>query len=306
MEEKKVNYIWQGGKIVPIEEAKVHILTPTVFWGTNVFEGLRAYWNQDKGQMYCFREEEHFQRLAESVKLMRMTLPFDPQKYGDYVKEIIVANELKEDVHFDIRVYLDGIGRWYDTEPSNMFIALFPIGRTMDTENGVACKISSWRRISDASMSPRIKVGSNYQNSRLAVLDAMFDGYASTLLLNQNNKVSEGPGYCVFAVKKGVVITPSVTSDILESITRLTLIELFQKDMGLKVEERDVDRTELYISDELFICGTRVEIVPITSLDKIPIGAGRPGPITKGIQELYFNIVRGCEERYKHWITPIY
>jgi len=306
MADKKVKYIWQGAKMVPVEDATVHILTPTVFWGTNVFEGLRAYWNQEQEQLYCFREEEHFQRLAESVKMMRMSLPFDPEKYGDYVKETILANELREDVHFDIRVYLDGIGRWYDTEPSNMFIALFPMGRAMDVENGVTCKISSWRRISDASVSPRIKVGSNYQNSRLAVLDAMFDGYDATLLLNQNNKVSEGPGYCVFAIKKGVVITPSVTSDILESITRLTLIELFEKEMGLKVQEREVDRTELYISEEIFICGTRVEIVPIISLDKIPVGTGRPGPVTKKIQEIYFNIVRGLEERYSHWITPIY
>lgn len=306
MAENKIKFLWQGGSLVPIEEAKVHILTPTVFWGTNVFEGLRGYWNPEKAQMYCFREKEHFQRLAESVKMMRMSLPFDPEKYGDYVKEAIVANELREDVHFDIRVYLDGIGRWYDTEPSNMFIALFPMGRAMDIEKGVTCKTSSWRRITDATISPRIKVGSNYQNSRLAVLEARADGYDSTLLLNQNGKVSEGPGYCIFAVKKRVVITPSVTSDILESITRLTLIELFEKEMGLQVEERDVDRTELYISEEVFICGTRVEIVPIISIDKIEIGNGKPGPVTKEIQENYFNIVRGLDKRYMHWLTPIY
>jgi len=306
MTENTIKYMWQGGGLVPIDEAKVHILTPTVFWGTNVFEGLRGYWNPDHRQMYCFRQEEHFKRLAESVKMMRMSLPFDPDKYGDYVKEAIVGNEVRQDIHFDIRVYLDGIGRWYDTEPSNMFIALFPLGRAMDTENGVTCNISSWRRISDNSISPRIKVGSNYQNSRLAVLEAMADGYQATLMLNQNGKVSEGPGYCVFAVKKGVVITPSVTSDILESITRLTLIELFQDKLGLRVEEREVDRTELYIAEEVFFCGTRVEIVPITSLDGIPIGDGRAGPVTKKVQTLYESIVRGVHDEYKHWITPIY
>ncbi len=306
MEKDTIKYMWHGGKLVPIEDAKVHILTPTVFWGTNVFEGLRGYWNPDHEQMYCLRQEEHFQRLAESVKMMRMSLPFDPDKYGDYVREAIIGNEVKQDVHFDIRIYLDGIGRWYDTEPSNMFIALFPMGRAMDTENGVSCNISSWGRISDRSISPRIKVGSNYQNSRLAVLEAMADGYEATLLLNSNNKVSEGPGYCVFAIKKGVVITPSVTSDILESITRLSLIELFEKELTMRVEERDVDRTELYISEEVFICGTRVEIVPITSLDRIPIGTGRTGPITKKIQKLYLSIARGLNENYNHWITPIY
>ena len=306
MADNKVKYIWLGEKLVPLEEAKIHILTPTVFWGTNVFEGLRGYWNPELEQMYCFRQQDHFQRLAESVKMMRMSLPFDPLKYGEYVKETIVANEIKQDVHFDIRVFLDGVGRWYDTEPSNMFIALFPMGRAMDTDKGVTCKISSWRRISDAAMAPRIKVGSNYQNSRLAVLEAMADGYETTLFLNQNNKVSEGPGYCVFAVKKGTVITPSVTSDILESISRLTLIELFEKEMGLRVEERDVDRTELYIAEEVFICGTRVEIVPIVSIDKIIIGNGKPGSITQKIQDCYFNIVRGVNQQYKHWRTPIY
>jgi branched-chain amino acid aminotransferase len=302
----KIKYLWQGGGLVPIEDAKVHLLTPTVFWGTNVFEGLRGYWNPEKKQMYCFREKEHFQRLAESVKMMRMSLPFDPDKYGDYVKEAIIANKLREDVHFDIRVYLDGIGRWYDTEPSNMFIALFPMGRAMDTGNGVTCKTSSWRRITDGAIPPRIKVGSNYQNSRLAVIEAMADGYDATLLLNQNNKVSEGPGYCVFAVKKGAVITPSVTSDILESITRLTLVELFEEKMGLQVEQREVDRTELYIAEEVFICGTRAEIVPIVSLDRISIGNGKPGPLTREIQKAYFDIVRGHDERYSHWLTPIY
>jgi branched-chain amino acid aminotransferase len=138
------------------------------------------------------------------------------------------------------------------------------------------------------------------------VLEAVADGYEATLLLNHNNKVSEGPGYCVFAIKKGVVITPSVTADILESITRLTLIELFEKELGLKVVERDVDRTELYISEEVFICGTRAEIVPIISIDKIPIGNGSPGPITKKIQEIYFNIVRGFDDRFRHWVRPVY
>jgi branched-chain amino acid aminotransferase len=306
MAANKIRYLWQSGGIVPIENAQVHLLTPTVFWGTNVFEGLRGYWNSEKEQMYCFREKEHFQRLAESVKMMRMSLPFDPEKYGDYVKDTIVANKLREDVHFDIRVYLDGIGRWYDTEPSNMFIALFPMGRAMDVKKGVTCKTSSWRRITDGAIPPRIKVGSNYQNSRLAVLEAMADGYDATLLLNQNNKVSEGPGYCVFAVKKGTVITPSVASDILESITRLTLIELFEKEMKLRVEQREVDRTELYIAEEVFICGTRVEIVPIVSLDGISVGNGKPGSLTKSIQKTYFDIVRGDNKKYSHWLTPIY
>ncbi len=306
MAENEIKFLWQGGKLIPMEEAKVHILTPTVFWGTNVFEGLRGYWNPEHQQMYCFRQQEHFDRLGESVKMMRMSLPFEPDRYGEYVKEAIVGNEARQDIHFDIRVYLDGIGRWYDTEPSNMFIAIFPIGRAMDIENGVSCNISSWRRISDNSISPRIKVGSNYQNSRLAVLEAMADGYEATLMLNQNGKVSEGPGYCVFAIKKGVVITPSVTSDILESITRLTLIQLFRDELGLQVEERDIDRTELYICEEVFFCGTRVEIVPVTSLDGIQIGNGKPGPITKRIQELYFSIVRGTDEKYSGWVTPIY
>jgi branched-chain amino acid aminotransferase len=181
-----------------------------------------------------------------------------------------------------------------------------PLGRVQDVENGVASKTSTWIRISDHAMSPRIKCGSNYQNSRLAILEAAADGYKTVLFINQRGKLSEGPGYCIFLVRKGVVVTPSVTSDILESITRLTLIDLFQKELGVDVEDREVDRTEMYVADEAFFCGTRMEIVPVTSLDRIPIGDGKPGALTKKVQQIYFDIVRGKTKRYAHWLTPVY
>ena len=302
----KIKYLWHGGKLVPFMDAKIHVMTPTVFWASNVFEGMRGYWNGDEGQMYLFRIEDHFTRIGESSKMMRMPLPFERKKYADYVKETIIGNEFKEDVAIEQRIFVDGIGRWYETEPTNMFISAMPFGRAQDIDNGVASKTSTWLRISDHSMSPRIKCGSNYQNSRLAILEAAADGYKTVLFINDRGKLSEGPGYCIFLVRRGAVVTPSVTSDILESITRFTLIDLFQKEMGLKVEDREVDRTEVYVAEEAFFCGTRMEIVPITSLDRILIGNGTPGPITKRIQQLYFDIVRGKNKRYFHWLTPVY
>ena len=302
----KIKYMWHGGKLIPFMDAKIHVMTPTVFWASNVFEGMRGYWNEEEKQMYLFRIEDHFDRIGESCRMMRMPLPFERQKYGEYVKETIKGNGFKEDVAVEQRIYVDGIGRWYDTEPTNMFISAMPLGRVQDVENGVASKTSTWLRISDSAMSPRIKCGANYQNSRLAILEAAADGYKTVVFMNQQGKLSEGPGYCVFLIRKGAVVTPSVTSDILESITRLTLMELFEKEMGLRIEGRDVDRTEMYVAEEAFFCGTRMEIVPVTSLDRIPIANGKPGPITKRIQQIYFDILRGRNKRYAQWLTPVY
>lgn len=301
----RITHLWMDGKIVPFADAKLHVLTPTVFWATNVFEGMRGYWNAEEGRLLGFRLEDHFDRLGDSARMMRMALPFERARYAHYVRELIAANGFQEDVAIEQRVYVDGIGRWYETGPTSMFLAVFPLGRVQDIEAGVSCRTSTWRRISDGAMPPRIKVGSNYQNSRLAILEARLDGYQTTLFLNDRGKVSEGPGYCLFLVRKGVLTTPSVTSDILESITRATLIELGRDVLGLAVEEREVDRTELYVAEELFFAGTRMEVCPVVALDRLPVADGAPGPVTRRLQRLYFDVVRGRERQYAHWLTPL-
>lgn len=304
----KVKYLWQGGKLVEIENAKVHVLTPTFFWGTNVFEGIRGYWNERKAELYFHRVDDHFKRLAESAKMMRMDLPFPPNQYFEYIRSLITKNEIREDVHVLQVIYLDGIGhpRWYATHPTNMFLAAIPKGRTFNIEEGVSTTISSWKRTSDNVVPPRIKCGSNYQNCRLAALLATADGYESVIMLNEVGKVSEGTGYCVFMLRKGRLVTTPVTADILESITSSTVIQLCRDIFNIQVEVRDIDRTELYVAEEIFFCGTLAEIVPVISVDRISVGTGRPGTLTKNIQEAYFKIVKGEDDCYVSWRTPIY
>jgi branched-chain amino acid aminotransferase len=170
----------------------------------------------------------------------------------------------------------------------------------------MACCVSSWRRISDNVMPPRVKAGPNYHQSRMIIAQARVDGYEGAILLNERDKVSEGPYACLMIVRDGQPITSTITSGILESITRATLIELFAAELGLKVIEREIDRTELYIADEAFFCGSAAEILPITSVDRFPLGDGSVGPITRHIREVYLDVVRGKVPKYRHWLTPVY
>lgn len=299
--------IWFKNQILPVSDAKINVLAPTSQFGANVFEGLRAYWNEDHEQLYIFRMEDHTNRLLNSIKMMRFE---DKFSYDFLVKscvDIIKANNFKEDIAIRQTVFLDGFGSWFATEPIEMFIAPIAKKRLLSSEKkGVDCCISSWERINDNSLSPKIKVGANYINSRAGQLEALRNGYDFSIFLNNQGKVSEGPGSCLFFVRDGKLITPPITSSILESITRETIIHIAREELGLVVEERDVDRTELYIADEAFLCGTAVEIVPIFSFDKINIGKRQVGKITTDLLNKYFQIVRGEDNKYKEWLTPIY
>jgi branched-chain amino acid aminotransferase len=304
---KKERLIWFKGEIMPVDEAKVNVLSPTCQFGANVFEGLRCYWNETDQELYAFRLKEHTERLLDSVKMMRFDLKYSYKELVSSFNDIVKANNYKEDIALRQTIFLDGLGSWFATGPTEMFIAPIPKARLFIDENkGIDCCVSSWERINDNSLSPKIKVGANYINSRAGQLEALRNGYDFTIFLNNQGTVSEGPGSCIFIVRDGVLITPPVTASILESITRATIIEIARAELGLNVLERDVDRTELYICDEIFLCGTAVEIVPVFSVDRMMVGSGEKGSITKNLQELYFNVVRGNVEKYKHWLTPIY
>jgi len=220
--------------------------------------------------------------------------------------ELLRKNEFKEDVHARHVACLEGFGHFSAKEPVGIHIVAQARGRGYDVENGIRCAVSSWLRINDNSIPPRIKAGANYQNSRLATLHAKEDGYDQPILLNSNGKVAEGPGACLFIVRRGVVATPTVTAGILESVTRTTLLELFPSELKIQVQEREIDRTELYVLEEAFFCGSGAEITPVVSIDKFPVGDGNPGPITRQIQEVYFDIVRGNNPKYIKWCTSIY
>lgn len=299
--------IWFKGKIMLVSEANINILSPTCQFGANVFESLRCYWNEEDNQLYGFKINEHMKRLINSVKLIRFESKYSLNDLINSFYDIVKANNYKEDIVVRQTIFLSGFGSWSSTGPTEMFIAPIPKGRHYSKEKpGISCCTSSWERINDRSLSPKIKTGANYINSRMGQLEAIRNGYDSTIFLNNQGKVSEGPGACIFIVRNGELATPPISASILESITRTTIIDIAREDLRLKVIERDVDRTELYLADEIFLCGTSTEITPVLSMEKLSVGTGKKGDITNNLHELYFKIVRGKVNKYKKWLTPIY
>jgi branched-chain amino acid aminotransferase len=223
----------------------------------------------------------------------------------DAFLDTIIANGYMEDISVRIVFYVDEPGNWAYNGDCEMLIAPIPMGRAFNSKLGITACTSSWERINDKSVSPRIKAGANYINSRMAQLEALENGYDSALFLNKEGKVSEAPGSCIFIVRQGELITPPITASILESITRYTILDIAKNDLDLTIVERDIDRTELYISDEIFLCGTAVEIVPVLSVDKRVVADGEVGPLTNAIKQRYFDIVRGKVDKYKDWILPV-
>ncbi len=298
-------YMYLNGKILPYGEALVHVQSAAVKYGASVFEGLRAYWNDRRGELYVFRLKEHIDRLYESLRLMRMEHSFTRDELAGSILEVLRKNAVREDVHIRQTALIEADGGMDATGPVGLSVA----ARTREgsARQGIAACVSSWIRIADASMPPRIKCSANYQNGRLATLEAKMNGYDGALLLNSRGKLAEAPGACCFVVRRGVPMTPPVTADILESVTRATLLELFRTELGQEPVERDIDRTELSVADEAFLCGSGWEITPILSVDRLPLGDGsHPGPLTTAIQDCYFAVVRGEKPTYRSWLTPVY
>jgi branched-chain amino acid aminotransferase len=259
--------IWLSGKLVAANEANINVLSPTSQFGTNVFEGIRCYWNQSEQQLYAFRLRDHLERLMRSVKMIRFEEKYTYDELEKAFIDTVKANEYKEDIAVRQTIFLDGTGSWFALGPTGMFIAPIPKKRLHpEAVKGISACVSSWERINDNSMSPRIKVGANYVNSRAGQLEAIRNGYGTALFLNNQGKVSEGPGSCLFIVRDNKLITPPPTASVLESITRASLDEIARSEMGLSVEERDIDRTELYIADELFRADRPLNFSPLRRL----------------------------------------
>jgi branched-chain amino acid aminotransferase len=304
--------VWLNGEIVDPEDAKISVFTATAMRGANVYEGLRAYWNEDQGNLFVWKLDQHIERLFQNMKIMRITPPFTVGEYHRGVLDWARENGFREDVHFRLVTYFGdgGPGDLKKYKPDDIefgaWIAGGPRKHDEALEKGIHVGISSWRRINDDSMPARVKAGSNYQNSRLAGVEAQVNGYDDALILTRDGKLAEAPGANVMLVRDGELITPSVTSGILEGITRATLMELFRKHRNREARERDVDRTELYVADEIFICGSAEEVTPVVSVDRIPVGDERPGPITQQLQEVYFQAARGRDPDYTDALTPVY
>ena len=295
--------IWMNGTLVEQGQAVLPVNSAAVFYGTNVFEGLRAYWNEDDGEIHCFRLQEHFVRFRESMKMMRFTVPYSDVDLYDAVRDVLKGNEIREDIHMHLVAYVTGPGM-DATTPTGIYINPRRRGRISD--GGLRCCVSSWHRTSDNAIPIRLKCGANYQNGRLALLQAKADGYDAPIFLSQQGHVAEGTGATFFMLRKGKLVTPPVSSDILESITRTTLIEEICPDLGVEVVEREIDRTELYVADEAFFCGSGYEITPIVSIDRFPLADSGVGATTRRLLTAYMSVVRGVDKRWPEWRTPVY
>lgn len=302
-------FVWMDGSVVPWADARIHVSADAVLRGANIFEGMRAYWDDGERQLHIFRNAEHLRRLRQSAKIMRMSISYSDEELTQAFMDLIRQNRFTDNVHFRPVVYFDN-GEPNAWDPSEIRTGVFVLAYSRPPsaagKTGIQSCVSSWRRNSDNASPSRIKAAGNYHNSRLAHVDARIKGFGAPIMLNDRGEVAESPSSCFMMVRDGVVITPSVSADILESITRDTLITLFRKELGVEVVERDVDRTELYIADEAFFCGSGAEVVPILGIDHYPLGDGTVGPLTTAIRDLYFRIAADRSGPYADWLLPVY
>lgn len=300
--------IWFKGQIMNVNEARVNVLSPTSQFGLNVFEGIPCYWNDEQKQLYAFRLSDHHDRLIRSAKLIQLDNKFSKEDLQKAVVDTVKANEYDENLSVRQTLFVDGFGSWGSEGPVEMFVAPIPRGRTAAEYNkkGLNCCVTSWRRISDENLSPRIKCGANYINSRVGQREALRNGYDTCIFLNEVGKIAEGPGSCFFMVKGDTLITPRLTDSVLESITRDTVIRLATEELGMKFVERTIDRTEVYMADEAFLCGSAMEVTPIYTVDRYAVGTGEQGAFTKAIHLKYLEAAQGKLEKYQDWLTPIY
>jgi branched-chain amino acid aminotransferase len=298
--------MYLNGRIVDYADCKVHAFSGAVKYGAGVFEGLRGYWNETESELYIFRLREHVERLRFGMKAMRFDSVGDADALVESVIAVSRANAIRANAHYRMIAFLEGDDELSGTGPVGIVVGAVQRPPAKRLETGVAVGISSWTRIPDNALPPRVKCTANYVNNRAAELEARAGGYDGVLILTGEGKLSEASGACVFLVRNGRLITPDVGSDILESITRDTVIELARARLGLAVEERRVDRTELLIADEAFWCGSGQEIVPIVSVSRQPVGDGQPGKVTRAVQQAYFDMVYGRVRERPEWRTPVW
>ncbi|MDP9280883.1 MAG: branched-chain amino acid transaminase [Chloroflexota bacterium] len=300
-------WAYLDGKFVPIREAKISVMTHGFNYGTGVFEGIRAYWNAEEEQLYGLHLREHFSRLLRSAKIMRISIPHDVEELTATCVDLLRKCGYREDAYVRPVAYKASpvIGvRLHNLEDGFTMFAV-PFGNYIDIDKGIACHVSSWRRVDDNAIPARAKITGSYVNAALAKSEAEEAGFAEAIVLTHEGHVSEGSAANLFLVRDGKLMTPPATENILEGVVRADVMRI-AGELGLPVEVRVIDRTELYICDEMFMCGTGVQISPVTSVDHRDVGTGEVGTITKRISKVYFDAVRGKDARYRDWLTPIY
>lgn len=293
------------GKIVPFEEAKISIATHALNYGTAVFGDLRAYWNEEQEKLFIFRPYDHYRRLLHSARMMCMEVPYDEAALTQITIELLRADHWKQDIYIRPLIYKAeiGIGVRLHNLRDALSIFCLPFDRYVKNDTNAHVTFSSWRRIDDNTIPARGKVSGAYANSALIKTDAVRAGFDEALVLDQNGHVSEGSAMNIFMVRDGALITPPVTDNILEGITRRSIIELARQELGLTVIERSIDRTEVFICEEFFMTGTAAQVVAVTRVDHRPIGNGEMGPITARLREMFEEVVRGRNPKYAHWLV---
>jgi branched-chain amino acid aminotransferase len=300
--------VFLDGETLRYRDAYLPPMTHALHYGTACFEGIRAYWSAAQEQLYLLQVEAHYARLRRSAAVLRLDVPHSNQELIDLTLDILRRNEARTDTYIRPLVFIseEEIGVRLHGLKRSFLIYTAPMGEYIDTQGGIRCMTSSWRRVADAAIPARAKITGAYVNSALAKSEALESGFDEAIMLTHDGHVSEGSAENLFMLRDGVFVTPSVTEDILEGITRASLIGMIRDELGLEVVERSIDRTEVYVCDELFLCGTGAQVSPVVEVDRRTIGKGSVGPLTRRLQELYFRAVRGEEARYRDWLTPVY
>jgi len=302
------NYAFFRGKIVPYSDAKVGVLTHALNYGTAVFGGLRGYWNSEQEQLFVFRPYDHFRRFLDSSRLLNMELGYTPSNLVEVTIDLLRKENYHRDVYIRPLAYKadELIGVKLHDLTDELSIVVVPMAKYVANDTNAHVTISSWRRVDDNAIPARGKISGAYANSALVKTDALRAGFDEAIVLTQDGHISEGSAMNIFMVRNGAIITPPATENILEGITRRTIIELAREEMGLTVVERPVDRTEIYLCEELFMTGTAAEVTAITRVDYRLVGNGVMGPITTHLRESFEEVVRGRFRKYNRWVEPVY
>jgi branched-chain amino acid aminotransferase len=310
MAQAKPKYAYFQGQVVPLEDAKISVMTHALHYGTAVFAGMRAYWNDDEQQLFMYRPNDHFERLLQSATLMRMNLDHTVESLKDALTQLLRAENFHENCYIRPLAYKseERLGISLHDVADDLTIIAMPVGQFVvrSDDDGIHLCISGWKRVDDNMIPARGKVSGAYANSTLVKSDAMLAGFDDALILSDDGHISEASGANVFIIRKGVALTPPVNANVLEGITRRSVIQWMQDDLGVEVIERDIDRTEVYLAEEIFLCGTGAQIAPVSRIDHRVIGAGKIGPITRRVRDLYFQVVTGREPKYRSWVEPVF
>jgi branched-chain amino acid aminotransferase len=300
-------YAYFKKKFLPLAEANTNILTHSFHYGTACFEGIRGNWNAAKGQMYIFRLEDHYKRLLDGCRILKMQPKYSLKEMCDLTVELVRKSGYREDVYIRPMHHTSSelLGVRLHNVESDLLIIVSTLAAYLGTNEGVRCCVSSWRRVDDTMIPARGKITGIYVNSALAKTEAIEHGFDEAIMLTQDGHVSEGTGENIFFVEDGKLITPPTTDNILMGITRDSIIQLAKKELGITCEERSIDRSELFLADEVFFTGTAAHVAAVINVDHRPIADGKAGPITTKLQKLYFDIIYGKNQKYAKWLTPV-